>query len=283
MCHLPSHTSHKLQPCDVGVFGPLKTAYRDEVERLCRGGLEAVSKEHFTSVYKPARETAITRRNIIAAWAASGLSPFNPERVLRKMPKPPSEIAVLDVLACTQDQQVVQVPETPVTPVTTEAVMSLHNLIKQDAHALGEQSNQRLQKYVQKLASAAQISLAKQTLLQDQNEFLTKVNKEATVRRSTRSIVLGKAKVMSFEDLEEARAKRAEKEEKASAAKVPKKRGRKPKSSAEVPVEEVTEVAGASLQGEGEAADATVQTNNIPGLRQPETRPLWRAPVAKIY
>jgi hypothetical protein len=47
MCRLPSHTSHKLQPCDVGVFGPLKTAYRDEVERLCRRGLEAVSKEHF--------------------------------------------------------------------------------------------------------------------------------------------------------------------------------------------------------------------------------------------
>jgi DDE superfamily endonuclease len=28
LCRLPSHTSHKLQPCDVGVFGPLKTGYR---------------------------------------------------------------------------------------------------------------------------------------------------------------------------------------------------------------------------------------------------------------
>jgi hypothetical protein len=27
-CRLPSHTSHKLQPCDVGVFAPLKAAYR---------------------------------------------------------------------------------------------------------------------------------------------------------------------------------------------------------------------------------------------------------------
>ncbi|EUC26858.1 hypothetical protein COCCADRAFT_113187 [Bipolaris zeicola 26-R-13] len=79
MCRLPSHTSHKLQPCDVRVFGPLKTAYRDEVERLCRGGLEAVSKEHFNSIYKSTRETAMTRRNITAAWAASGLFPFNLE------------------------------------------------------------------------------------------------------------------------------------------------------------------------------------------------------------
>lgn len=38
LARLPSHTSHKLQPCDVGVFGPLKTAYRDRVEELYRGG-----------------------------------------------------------------------------------------------------------------------------------------------------------------------------------------------------------------------------------------------------
>jgi hypothetical protein len=34
LCRIPSHTSHKLQPCDVAVFAPLKTAYRDKVERL---------------------------------------------------------------------------------------------------------------------------------------------------------------------------------------------------------------------------------------------------------
>ncbi|SLM37872.1 hypothetical protein LPUS_00860 [Lasallia pustulata] len=63
-----------------------------------------------------------------------------------------------------------------------------------------------------RLARAARISFAEQALLQDQNRFLFKVNNEAKFRRSTRSIVLGKAKVMSYEDLEEARAKRAAKE-----------------------------------------------------------------------
>ena len=38
LCRIPSHMSHKLQPCDVGVFGPLKTAYREQVEQLYRGG-----------------------------------------------------------------------------------------------------------------------------------------------------------------------------------------------------------------------------------------------------
>jgi hypothetical protein len=29
LCRLPSHTSYKLQPCDVAVFAPLKAAYRE--------------------------------------------------------------------------------------------------------------------------------------------------------------------------------------------------------------------------------------------------------------
>lgn len=44
-------------------------------------------------------------------------------------------------------------------------------------------------------------------------------NDEARVRRTTRSIVLGTAKVMNFEDLAEARAKRAKGEEKSRARK----------------------------------------------------------------
>lgn len=69
LCRLPSHTSHKLQSCDVAAFGPLKAAYRDQVERLYRGGADIVGKEHFTSLYSPARERAFTKKNILAGWA----------------------------------------------------------------------------------------------------------------------------------------------------------------------------------------------------------------------
>lgn len=88
LCRLPSHTSHKLQPCDVAVFAALKAAYRDQVDRLGRGGVDTIGKEHFTSLYSPARARAFTKRNITSAWAATGLFPFNPERVLRGIPKP---------------------------------------------------------------------------------------------------------------------------------------------------------------------------------------------------
>ena len=49
LCRLPSHTSHKIQPCDADVFGSLKTAYREQVEKLYRGGANAVGKAHFPS------------------------------------------------------------------------------------------------------------------------------------------------------------------------------------------------------------------------------------------
>ena len=73
------------------------------------------------------------------------------------------------------------------------------------------------------------MSFAERALLHDRIQFLSSMNDEAKRRRSTRAVVLGKAKVMSYEDLEEARAKRAAKEQ-ATAGK--KKRGRKPKNPA---------------------------------------------------
>jgi hypothetical protein len=101
---------------------------------------------------------------------------------------------------------------------------------------------------VQKLAGAAQISFAERALLWEQNQFLISMNNEAKVRRSTKSVVLGKAKVMSFEDIEVARATRAAKE----VIKGKGKRGRKRKSAA--------------LEADGP---------------EPEPKP-WRAPVARM-
>jgi hypothetical protein len=88
LCRIPSHTSHKLQPCDVAVFAPLKAAYRDEAEQLEPGGVNTIGKGHFTYLYSPARKRAFTKKNILARWAKSGLFPFNPDKVLRDVLKP---------------------------------------------------------------------------------------------------------------------------------------------------------------------------------------------------
>lgn len=77
LCRLPSHTSHKLQPCDVGCFAPLKVAYREQVEQLLRGGANTIGKQHFTLLYDRARKVAMSSRNVRSGWdiqAAGGSS-----------------------------------------------------------------------------------------------------------------------------------------------------------------------------------------------------------------
>ncbi|TAQ90358.1 hypothetical protein B7494_g1303 [Chlorociboria aeruginascens] len=247
LCRLPSHTSHKLQPCDVAVFSSLKDAYREQVDRLEQGGVNTIGKQHFTSLLSPAREKAFTPRNIKAGFAASGLYPFNPDRVLRHMPKPPADPDNLivpraeeaNIGSCPQDE----VPQTPVTPVSADGFMSLQNLIiKEVAHALDDTCKQKLERHVLKFTKAGQQGLVREALKDNRIELLNTINNEAKVRRSTKSLVLGKAKVMSYEDLEDTRAKRAEKEAAKEAAKEAKgkgKRGRKRKRT--TPVADVSE------------------------------------------
>jgi hypothetical protein len=287
LCRLPSHTSHKLQPCDVAVFAPLKAAYREQAERLERGGVNTIGKEHFTSLYSPAREKAFTSKNIIAGFAASGLFLFNPDRVLRSMPKPLADLTILnanevDVEACRQNE----VPQTPVTPVLAEGLVSLRNMIiKQDASALDETSKRNLQRHLHKLAKAAQLSLAKGSLQENHIRFLLTANNEAKVRRSTKSLVLGKAKVMGYEELVEAREKRAEKEA-ARKVKGKGKRGRKrtsaaPEADAEKPKTKATRVTKKSKSAT--TMNAVVQMDGIV-VAQVEVAPApWTAPVARMY
>ena len=217
---------------------PLKSAYRDRVERLERGGVDTIGKQYFTFLYNPAREAAFTKRNIVAGWSKGRLFPLNPQRVLKDMQKPTAESSEATVglrsVPCRSQHNFSMLPEmpvTPVTPVTAEAFMSLRNLIvEQDAHAMEDIDRHNLRRHLQKLTKAAQTSIARGILQQERIQFLLKVNNGAKVRRSTKSIVLGKARVMSYEDLVAARAKRMEKEA-SKAAKT--KRARKRKDGAQ--------------------------------------------------
>jgi hypothetical protein len=99
-----------------------------------------------------------------------------------------------------------------VTPVSLEALALLSTSVKQDPH--DEISTKRHWKLVQKLANAAEVSFAQQALNQDQIQLLSKMNDEARTRWKTKSEILGKgkARVMSYEDITAAGAKRAKQE-----------------------------------------------------------------------
>lgn len=148
----------------MAVFAPLKTAYRDEAERLERVGANTIGKEHFTFLYNHARYKAFTPRNIKAGFSACGLLPSNPERVLGNMPKPPPELTISvtnEVSAVPQSQDNSRSPLTLVTPVTMQGLASLQNIImNQTAQGVDEQNILNVQKNALKIVKVAHIGIS---------------------------------------------------------------------------------------------------------------------------
>ena len=95
LCML-AHSSHLLQPLDVGIFAPLKRAYGDQVSSLARMMATKIDKLAFIQAYKTAYYKVFTKENICSAFRGAGLVLFNPEVVLLKLdvklrtPTPPA-------------------------------------------------------------------------------------------------------------------------------------------------------------------------------------------------
>jgi hypothetical protein len=79
---MPAHTSHILQPLDISCFGPLKKAYDSQIENKMRLGINHITKEEFLPAFFAAHQQTTTTGNITSGFRATGLAPFDPERVL---------------------------------------------------------------------------------------------------------------------------------------------------------------------------------------------------------
>jgi DDE superfamily endonuclease/Tc5 transposase DNA-binding domain len=79
---LPPHTTHLLQPLDVGCFAPLAHYYRAEVDEASHYGLHGVTKCDFLQFYSTAREKAFTISNINSAFRKTGIVPLQPSAIL---------------------------------------------------------------------------------------------------------------------------------------------------------------------------------------------------------
>ena len=91
---MPAHTSHLLQPLDVGCYSPLKRVYGREVQELARQGIHHIDKEDFLTTYTKVRLSIFSDQNIKSGFLATGLMPCDPQRVLSsltvtKTPSPP--------------------------------------------------------------------------------------------------------------------------------------------------------------------------------------------------
>ena len=83
----PPHSTHTLQPLDVGMFKPLSTAYKEELSSFmnkCQG-LTSITKRDFFRLFYKAWGDSFIEENIFKAFKSTGLSPFDPEVVLKSL------------------------------------------------------------------------------------------------------------------------------------------------------------------------------------------------------
>lgn len=96
----PSHSTHTLQPLDVGIFGPLSSYYSSELSRQQQRshGLLPVVKADFYGLFKSAYASSFTAANIMAAFKATGIWPMDRTPVTTKFnyTTPPEQIDQMD-------------------------------------------------------------------------------------------------------------------------------------------------------------------------------------------
>ena len=76
---LPPHTSHWLQPLDVGVFGPLQHAWQNRCVIAMDETGEGITRQQVIKHYMLARAMSFKDKTVLSAWKKSGISPLNPE------------------------------------------------------------------------------------------------------------------------------------------------------------------------------------------------------------
>ena len=97
-----AYLSHLLQPLDVGCFSVLKQLYGRLVEQIMARGVNYINKREFLPLYRQSRQAALHQNNIRAGFTATGLVPYDLDRVLSLLhtkyqtpspPRPPLDVS----------------------------------------------------------------------------------------------------------------------------------------------------------------------------------------------
>ncbi|XP_053386768.1 uncharacterized protein LOC128550861 [Mercenaria mercenaria] len=79
---LPAHTSHVLQPIDVGCFGPYERIFNELSHRYMREHCgQSITKYNICSIGCAAYTSGLSVANLQSAFQKSGVYPFNPDAV----------------------------------------------------------------------------------------------------------------------------------------------------------------------------------------------------------
>ena len=95
---MPAHSSHILQPLDVGCFAPLKLRYSQRILGLANRRVFHIDKMGFLPAFRDAFLETFTKDNVLGSFRGAGLIPLDAQVVLDKLdtrpqtpPGPPPE------------------------------------------------------------------------------------------------------------------------------------------------------------------------------------------------
>lgn len=189
---MPPHSSHMLQPMDVGCFGPLKTAFSKQNQDLIKNHVFHVTKEDFIATFHQAFLASFTQANVQAGFRGSGLHPFDPEAVLSHLdpvPRSPS-------LPLSQESWYAK------TPSNTKEVDKQATLIKQRVERHQSSSPTPILDALYQLSKGAQVMAASTALLQGQITTLQKANEAMHIRKKRKRKALISDKALSGSEVQ---------------------------------------------------------------------------------
>ena len=174
---MPSHSSHLLQPLDIGCFVPLKQVYGRQIEDLMRMHINHVSKLEFLCAFRKAFFASMTEKNIRGGFIGAGLVPYNPERVLSKLDVKLRTPTPLNSRASTPQPWVLQTPHNP------READSQSTLIKTRIANHQNSSPTSMLAAVDQLAKSTTAVMHQVALLRAENASLRKANEALSKRR----------------------------------------------------------------------------------------------------
>ena len=172
---MPPHSSHILQPLDVGCFAPLKRAYSKEIRVLATDHIGRIDKKAFMASFAKVFKPAFSRANIQSSFRATGLVPYNPLVVLSKLeikPRTPTPPAP----GTTQWN--------PKTPSNATEVEAQSTLIRDRIQRHQGSSPSPILEMVEQLRKGTEMILHSQTLLAARVLQLEASNRAASERKS---------------------------------------------------------------------------------------------------
>jgi hypothetical protein len=169
--------------------------YGYQIQQLMRNGVNHIDKADFLTVYNRARTESITPAIIRSGFAATGLVPFNPERVLSKLniqirtPTPP----LVPILP----QQ--WIPETPQHP---EAVDLQAKSIKESLQRrmYPEIPSSPTESAFEQLVKEAKQAMYYSAILAEENRQLRAENARQKKKRATRRSFIQSGGVLTVQE-----------------------------------------------------------------------------------